>query len=609
MLTFARQTYDLLDQQARVRFLLFGLGSIATAGLESLGVLLLLPMTQVLLLDEGDRLPKLAQMIGDWFGVESTNGVAALLATLVLVAFVVKGVSALLLLRWGIGNSLLQETRIATRLFDRYLRAPYPFHLNRNSSELQRTLNESLLLVFRRTVPFVLAGMADWVSLAAVACVVIAADPIMALVSIAYFIAVGVVYQRSIGGRQKVAAKKAHKEIATRYREVQDALRAVKELHVLHRQGHFVDRFVSTKQELMAAQRYLVIVQMAPRYFLDITFMLGAALVGGAAFATRPAPRAMATIGLFLGASFRLVPPLNRVLAATTLARTAAPSVEQVVQDLAEIDQLVIDEPAEAPAPLDPVALEVVDVGFRYADDRDWVLERVSLRIEPGEDVGIVGTSGAGKTTLVDLMLGLLEPTRGQILLGGTPLDECRGAWQRSIGYVPQEIVLIDDSIRSNVAFGLAPDQIDDDRLQEALQLAQIEDFVASLPNGLDTEVGELGARLSGGQRQRLGLARALYGRPNVLVLDEATSALDSNTESRIIKTIEQLHGSRILISVAHRLSTLKHCDRIYFLDGHHLAAVGSFDELQDTVPKFAQLVELSQIDERRPTRRARSVG
>lgn len=609
MLTFVRQTYSLLDRQARIRFGLFGAGSVASAALEALGVLLLLPMTQVLLLDDGEPLPSTARFIGDRFGVTTTQGVAGLLAGLVLVAFVVKGVSALLLLRWGIGNSLLQETRIATRLFDRYLRAPYAFHLDRNSSELQRTLNESLLLVFRRTVPFVLAGVADWVSLAGVALVVIATDPLMAAFSIVYFIAIGVVYQRSIGGRQKIAAKRAHKEIASRYREVQDALRAVKELHVLHRQSYFVERFVSTKRELMTAQTYLVMVQMAPRYFLDITFMVGAAAVGALAFATRPGSQAMATVGLFLGASFRLVPPLNRVLAATTLARTASPSVDQVVHDLAEIDRLVIEASVDDPEPMGPATLELRDVGFRYAPDREWVLEGVSLRIEPGEDVGIVGTSGAGKTTLVDLMLGLLEPSSGEVLIGGTPLRDRLAPWQRSIGYVPQEIVLIDDSVRHNVAFGVPLQQIDDDRLQEALQLAQIDDFVGSLPNGVDTAVGELGSRLSGGQRQRLGLARALYGRPNVLVLDEATSALDSDTEARIIATIECLHGSRILISVAHRLSTLKHCDRIYFLDGQRMAAVGRFDELRATVPKFAQLIELSQIDQPQARPAASSAG
>lgn len=247
--------------------------------------------------------------------------------------------------------------------------------------------------------------------------------------------------------------------------------------------------------------------------------------------------------------------------------------------------------------PIGSASVELDQVSFAYEGVEDVdVLDGISLRIEPGDDVGFVGTTGSGKTTLIDLVLGLLDPTAGAVRIGDEPLDRCRSAWQRSIGYVPREIVLTDETIRADVAFGVPESDIDDDRVRESPRMAQIDEFVAALPAGLATIVGEDGVRLSGGQRRRLGLARALYGEPSVLVLDEATSALDSETEARVIDTVSGFHGKLTLISVAHRLSTLKHCDRIYFLAAGRVAAVGTFDELRALVPEFENLVTLGQV-------------
>jgi ATP-binding cassette, subfamily B, bacterial PglK len=219
----------------------------------------------------------------------------------------------------------------------------------------------------------------------------------------------------------------------------------------------------------------------------------------------------------------------------------------------------------------------------------------VSLLIRQGDDVAIVGSTGAGKTTLLSLILGLLDATAGTVEISGAPIAQNRTEWQRSIGYVPQEIVLIDESVRANVAFGIATEKIDDEKVWEALRLAQVDGFVASLPDGLATLVGEHGVRLSGGQRQRIGLARALYHHPSVLVLDEATSSLDSSTEAKIMETITALRGRLTIITVSHRLSTLRHCDRIYFLRAGRIVSVGTFAQLSNAEPEFARLVELSK--------------
>ncbi|HEX2699665.1 MAG TPA: ABC transporter ATP-binding protein [Acidimicrobiales bacterium] len=603
MIRFARRTFIVLDRAARVRFILFALGSVVIAAIEGVGVALVVPLTQMQVGKHGGKLPTAARFVSRLFDLKTEGQATLALAILVVISFSVKAIGAIELLWWGIGNSLDQEARIARRLFTRYLTAPRTYHLAHNSAEIQRTLNEALLIVFRRSLPFVLAAAADAFTLVAVAAVIVVSDPVIASVAIVYFGLVAVVYQLWIGGRQRAAAIAAHAEIALRYQQVQEAMRATKELAILHREEHFISRFYKTKIELASKQRLLILYQLLPRQFLDLAFVLGAALMAAFAFATRTNEQALASVGLFLTASFRLVAPLNRVMGATTVTRTAQPAIDQVVNDLAELDALHGLRAHADVDPLGPVPLELTDVHFRYGEDLPDVLQRISMTIAPGEDVAIVGTTGAGKSTLLDIMLGLLDPQTGEIKVGGRPLHECRTAWQLTIGYVPQDIVLIDDTIRANVAFGIDRADIDDDKVWEALRIAQIDTFVASLSGGIDNVVGEQGVRLSGGQRQRLGLARAMYDGPAVLVLDEATSSLDSSTEARIIETIASLRGRLTIITVSHRLSTLKHCDRIYYLRDGSVVAVGTLDELRACDREFAELVTFAELGTSRPSR------
>ncbi|MGH8914194.1 MAG: ABC transporter ATP-binding protein, partial [Acidimicrobiia bacterium] len=269
----------------------------------------------------------------------------------------------------------------------------------------------------------------------------------------------------------------------------------------------------------------------------------------------------------------------------------ATAALDAVYADLVMLDQVDRQLPSEQPTSLpfrNEIALE--GVGYSYAEADREAVQEVDLRIRRGDFVGICGPTGGGKTTLVDLMTGLLEPTSGVIRVDGRDIANHVRGWQVNLGVVPQNLFLLDDSLRRNIALGIPDDLIDEQAVDEAIRLAQLDDFVASLPKGLDAQVGELGVRLSGGQRQRVAIARALYRRPNVLVFDEGTSALDNVTEAQLVEMLEQVRGERTIMVVAHRLSSVRACDYIVFVDDGRVIAVAPFGELIETNPAFRDM-------------------
>jgi len=291
----------------------------------------------------------------------------------------------------------------------------------------------------------------------------------------------------------------------------------------------------------------------------------------------------MPVLTLLAVAVVRLVPAFNSITSALSQIRYNYPSLEKISDEIKLINPFTLqqnsaDSTASAIVLKKEIALK--NVCYQYPKAATEALKDISLNIGQGEAVAFIGTSGAGKSTLVDLVLGLLTPTSGTICVDGKDIQGNLSSWQRKIGYIPQEIYLVDDSIRRNIAFGLPDDAIDEQALMSAVDAAQLSGFVQGLPNGLDTVVGNRGARLSGGQRQRIGIARALYHNPSVLVMDEATSALDNETERAVIEAIESLRGERTIIMVAHRLSTVKACDRLYLFEHGLLIDQGNFAEL-----------------------------
>jgi ABC-type multidrug transport system fused ATPase/permease subunit len=353
-----------------------------------------------------------------------------------------------------------------------------------------------------------------------------------------------------------------------RIQHIQQGMGGVKDIKLLGRADNFLDEYQVHNTGSAQAGEYQLTLHALPRLCLELLGVTGLAiLVLAMVYEEKSLEAVLPTLGLFAAAAFRLMPSVNRVLSSIQSFRYAGPAIDILHKELS----LANGTPAQAPSEVQPIpfqqSLAVDLVTFSYPSTEAQALKGVDLTIRRGTSVGLIGTTGSGKSTLVDIILGLLAPTKGVVRVDGVDIQSNLRGWQDQIGYVPQSIFLTDDTLRRNIAFGINAKLIDENAVWRALKSAQLDEFVKGLPDGLNTFVGERGVRLSGGQRQRIGIARALYYDPQILVLDEATSSLDMKTEQGVMDAVRSLHGKKTIIIVAHRLSTVEQCDRLYRLE------------------------------------------
>jgi ATP-binding cassette, subfamily B, bacterial PglK len=581
-----RVCLSLLSPQARWRWLALLPLALAAAAAEAVGAGAAFGLISIL--SDPSRAATLP--VASWFyaHLPRQDPPAVILTfTLLVMAFYIGRNGFLTAVTWVQEQALDSAVRqLSHRLLATYLGAPYAFHFGRNSAGLIHRVTDAVHSVFRGVLGSLLNTASEVLVVAGIVVVLALASPgvtAIAVVVVGGLLVLPLTLSRKATTRWGRAVSQLDTEIL---QTLQQSLGGVKEVKVIGRESFFLSQFDDRMVEAARLRSRYVAVAAALRMGVETTFVCGLLAVsllltlgGGAG--------ALPLLGLFAYAGFRVIPASNRIMHYISQLRYSRAWIHDLRADLTALPAPVADDPADA-APIRftrTIALE--RVSYTYGGELEAglpqaepVLMDVSLTIAKGESIGVVGPSGAGKSTLIDLLLGLLEPTAGRITVDGRDIATAMRSWRRHIGYVPQEPFILDDTVRRNVAFGVADAEIDDRRVTAALRMAQLADVLAGLPRGLDTMLGERGTRLSGGQRQRVAVARALYHEPEVLIFDEATSALDTPTERELIAALDALRGVKTLIVIAHRLTTVRRCDRLALLRDGRLAAVGPYDDL-----------------------------
>jgi ABC-type multidrug transport system fused ATPase/permease subunit len=586
---------DLLNQTERKRAALL-LGMILVmALLDMMGVASIMPFMAVLAnpdLVETNSLLNLTFTAAHRFGIDSTEQFLSALGMLVFMLLVVSLAFKALTTYAQLRFTLMREYSIGKRMVEGYLHQPYSWFLSRHSADLGKTILSEVSAVISNGVTPMMTLIAQGAVATALLTLLVLTDPKLALlIGLTLASAYALIFKATRGflsriGKERVKANQG------RFTAVSEAFGASKEVKVGGLEQAYIQRFSDPAQTYARHQATAQVISQLPRFAVEAIAFGGMLLVMLHLMAQSGSfAGALPNIALYAVAGYRLMPALQQIYAAITQLRFAGPALDALHADLMSL------QPTHPNPSQDAIALKhaimLNNIQYSYPNAPLPALKKIQLTIPAKSTVGLVGATGSGKTTTVDLILGLLEAQEGTLTVDGQAITESnRRAWQRAIGYVPQQIYLADDTVSANIAFGLDAKDIDPKAVERAAKIANLHEFVANqLPQQYQTTVGERGVRLSGGQRQRIGIARALYHNPQVLILDEATSALDSLTEQAVMEAVHNLGHEITIILIAHRLSTVKACDIIFLLDKGELRAQGTFDELTHANERFRAMV------------------
>ncbi|MEI3211816.1 MAG: ABC transporter ATP-binding protein [Lachnospiraceae bacterium] len=489
----------------------------------------------------------------------------ALLAVSIIAVYITKNVYIIIEKNTIYKFAYRIQRTISTKLLKSYMEEPYTFHLNKNIAVLQRSMQED-------TDQFAKAIL-HFMEMAAEACVCIVLGVYLFIVSKSITVVIVGLLLVCLGIFSYINKKYSRKwgeqgqeYKAKIYQWMNQSLSGIKDIKILDRSETFIKNYDNYMKKYVRVLRLNRLIGIMPKYIIEMVCMTGllSAVLVKMFFGQKELSEFVPQLAIFAVAAFRLLPSVGRINEHLSAVIFATPSIDLIYHDLKEIEDLHVEEIVKDEYWHFKKEIEVKRVTYAYPEGEGNVIENACFHIRKGETVAFVGSSGAGKSTIVDILLGLLPPQQGKILVDGMDVYKNLRTWQKEIGYIPQTIYLSDDSIRNNVAFGIEEENIDEQAVIAALKQAQLYEFVDTLPEGLDTCVGDRGIRLSGGQRQRIGIARALYHKPEILVLDEATSALDNDTEAAVMEAIDSLKGQKTIIIIAHRLTTIKNADTVY---------------------------------------------
>lgn len=595
MLDSYRKIIALLNAGERRAFFVLVVLTLVTGLIDMIGVASILPFLAVAANPASVDDHAMLRAFYEWTGVADRMVFLQLLGVLVCLivvsSLVVKAGTLYLLTRF----TRWRAQTLGVRLFERYIAQPYEWFLNHHSARLGKAILTEVDEVVNRAIQPAVRLMANAAAALFLVLFLVALEPLGALVVASLFLAFfGTVFffiRRRLAalGRDRVYANEQ------RYRLTQEALTGIKEVKILGLERTYLRRFLDPSGRLARDQTTLMVYSELPRYALEAAAFASMLLFTIWLLRTRDGEIAtvLPILGAYAFAGLRLFPTVQEIFKDLAQLRFCKPALNELHADLSGPRLVPPGERVEGPALHLRRRLALREVTYTYPGADRPAIDRMTLTIEANTTVGFVGSTGAGKTTVFDIILGLITPQNGALVVDEEPIGPHNAVrWQRSIGYVPQFIFIVDDTVAANIALGVPPGEIDRVALERAARDAELHDFILSLPEGYDTTVGENGVRLSGGQRQRIGIARALYRDPSVLVFDEATSALDNVTERAVMRAIGALSGQKTICIIAHRLSTVRHCDTVFVLKDGRVAGAGTYDHLAAHNEDFSVLHE-----------------
>lgn len=538
------------------------------AFVELLGVSAIMPVIEVAMnpavIDEKWYLI----LIMDTMGFSDANEVLVFWALLLIVIYILKNIYVTMMYNLQYRFIFNNQQRLSVKMMKSYMKQDYLFHVSKNVAEFQRNITNDVNGFFT-VVLNVLQFLAEF-SVSVVLVVFLFVKDWVSTVAVASLLFLFLLF--FAGFFKKVLVKKGEESrqanlLVTKW--LLQSFSGIKEVKVTNAEPFFISNYDKQYKKCATVQRQQSILTYLPRPVMETVCICSLlfAMIIKLTVAKSDITSFVTTLSVFAVASFRMLPSFNKITGYLSGMMFNKPSIDAVYNDLKEIEALLDKKTVDRQDTREVTfedCIKLNNVSFQYPENDKWVLRHADLEIKKNTSVALIGASGAGKTTAADLILGILESQAGAVTIDGINIKECMSSWHENIGYIPQTIYLMDDTIRANIAFGVPEAEIDDEAIEQAMKEAQLDVFVHSLKEGTGTVVGDRGVKLSGGQRQRIGIARALYRTPKVLVLDEATSALDNETEKEVMQAIDGLHGTRTMIVIAHRLSTIKKCDRIY---------------------------------------------
>lgn len=576
MKTF-RQINYIFDRRQKFRLFLLAVIILFGTVVELVGVSSILPFVNVIMSPDVIEEKWYLKKLYDFFHCGSSSQFLILLAAFLICVYIVKSAYLIFMYDTQIRFVFNNMKRLSTRMLVCYMEQDYLFHLSHNSAELIRNVASDTSGFF--TAVLAAIQLATEGSVALVLVVFLFLQDRMITIVVAILLGIyALVFTRMFKNKIKILGEQGRDINAELSKWLLQAFGGIKETKIFNKEQFFIDMYDEEFVKYVNNQRRYQLYKSVPRPVLETTFVSGLlAVIIFKLLRGADLTYLVPTLSAFAVAAIRLIPSFNRLTGFFGDLIYNIASVDAIYNDLVEIDE-IREQKRLANLDAEPIRFEreirVEKLTFRYPNVEEYVLDNAGLKLEKKQSIAFIGSSGAGKTTLADIFLGILNPESGGVFVDGVDIAGHMGSWHKLLGYIPQTIFLLDDTLRNNVAFGIRHDEIDDEKVWKALESAQLKDFVKGLENGLDTSVGERGVRLSGGQRQRIGIARALYSDPEILVLDEATSALDNETETAVMEAINSLQGNKTLIIIAHRLTTIRNCDIIYEVKDRQVTVV-----------------------------------